>query len=69
MNASDRPLANHCCPRCGADNACQPARSGSFDTDCWCRQVTVDKAVLQALPESDRGIGCLCRRCATAERA
>jgi hypothetical protein len=46
-------------------NECAPARSGSFDTPCWCASVTVSPAALAAVPDAQRGVSCLCRRCAS----
>jgi len=54
------------CPLCGSANECAPAKSGSFDTPCWCTSVTIAPDVLAALPAAERGLACLCRRCATA---
>ncbi|MEP7330365.1 MAG: cysteine-rich CWC family protein [Betaproteobacteria bacterium] len=53
------------CPLCGTPNACAPARSGTFDTPCWCTTVTIDAAVIASLPTDQRNQACLCRRCAT----
>lgn len=54
------------CPVCGAPNDCAPARTGTFDTPCWCASVTIDPAAVVALPEALRGKACLCPRCAAA---
>ncbi|WP_080983646.1 cysteine-rich CWC family protein, partial [Pseudomonas putida] len=34
---------------------------------CWCYSVTIDPAVLQALPAELRNKACLCPRCAAVE--
>jgi hypothetical protein len=60
------PNRETACPRCGAPNECAPARSGSFDTPCWCSAVVVDPAMLAALPDDQLGRACLCRRCVTS---
>lgn len=58
------PLPHHRCPLCGGDNACAPAASGSFETPCWCRAVTIAPEVLARVPEAERLRSCLCRQCA-----
>jgi len=60
------PKPNPMCPRCGEPNDCAPARTGTFDTRCWCATVTIDAATIAALPANARNAACLCRRCATA---
>lgn len=59
-----QPLANTRCPLCGADNQCAPARCGSFEVECWCRTVQIAPQVLAQIPEQQRGLACLCPRCA-----
>ena len=61
--ASGPPNPNHACPVCGGANACAPARSGSFDTPCWCTSVTIPAANIRG---SEDRASCLCMRCATA---
>ena len=58
-----QPNPNHACPVCGGANECAPARSGSFDTPCWCTTVTIPAANTRATEDS---ASCLCVRCATA---
>lgn len=58
------PDTRHC-PACGAANACSLAEPRSATQACWCHAVNIDPAVLQALPEAQRGQACLCQRCAT----
>ncbi len=50
------------CPLCGGDNACAMAASPPRPT-CWCQDITIDPALLAALPEHTRGKACLCRDC------
>ena len=57
------PQANVTCPACGGPNDCAPARSGSFDTPCWCAELAVDPAAIAALLDGKRAGSCLCRRC------
>lgn len=52
------------CPLCGAANECAAAQSGSFDTPCWCANLTIDPKTLAAVPEAERDKACLCPRCA-----
>lgn len=59
-----QPKPNALCPLCGEPNDCAPARSGSFDTPCWCTTVTIGADVLARIPEAQRNQSCVCRRCA-----
>ncbi|WP_236235179.1 cysteine-rich CWC family protein [Pseudomonas faucium] len=52
------------CPACGALNQCALADPRSATQACWCYAVTIDPAVLQALPAELRNKACLCPRCA-----
>jgi len=63
------PLPNLRCPLCGAANECAAAQSGSFDTPCWCADVTIDPTALAAIPDVERDKACLCPRCAAAAPA
>ena len=58
------PLAQHRCPLCGGPNDCAVAKSGRFDTPCWCRDVHFDERLLARVPAAKRGLACLCERCA-----
>ncbi len=62
------PLPAHECPLCGGGNACAVAQSGSFDTPCWCREVTVAPDLLARIPEERRGQSCVCQDCVTRDR-
>ena len=64
---AERPRAENRCPLCGSRNECAPARSGSFDTPCWCATVTIDPEALASIPPELRGRACLCVRCATGK--
>ncbi|MBO9548815.1 cysteine-rich CWC family protein [Pseudomonas sp.] len=55
------------CPACGALNQCSLADPRSATQACWCYGVTIDPAVLQALPAELRDKACLCPRCAAVE--
>jgi len=57
---------NNVCPLCGGANQCAPAKSGSLETPCWCRDVKFDPALLARVPESQRNESCICPRCAAA---
>ena len=59
-------LAETLCPLCGQPNACRPAATGSLAEPCWCREVTFAPELLVRVPEAERGVACICRRCATA---
>ncbi len=62
-----RPIQAVTCPLCGGLNACAAALSGSFDAPCWCRGVTFSAALVERVPEAQRGRACLCRHCVSAE--
>jgi hypothetical protein len=61
-----KPAREPLCPACGGANACAVAATGRFDTPCWCSSVVIDPAVIEKLPEQQRGKACLCARCAGA---
>ncbi|WP_300634268.1 cysteine-rich CWC family protein [Pseudomonas sp.] len=52
------------CPACGAVNGCTLADPRTAAQACWCFSVSIDPAVLQALPDELRNKACLCPRCA-----
>ena len=55
------------CPACGASNDCSLADPRTVDRACWCYGVSIDPAVLQALPAELRDKSCLCPACAQVE--
>jgi hypothetical protein len=55
------------CPACGAANDCTLADPRTADQACWCYGVSIDPAVLEALPAGLRDIACLCPGCAQVE--
>ena len=55
------------CPACGARNDCTLADPRTADQACWCYSVTIDPAVLEALPDALRNQACLCPRCAQVD--
>ena len=52
------------CPACGASNDCTLADPSTADQACWCFSVSIDPAIIQALPDEMRNQTCLCPRCA-----
>ncbi|MEW9900573.1 cysteine-rich CWC family protein [Chitinivorax sp. PXF-14] len=62
------PKPNSTCPLCYGPNQCAPARSGSFDTPCWCTDALIDPLALALVPDAQRGEACLCPRCAAGDR-
>lgn len=54
------------CPLCEQPNHCAAARG---ESTCWCFDVQIPNDVLARVPESDRGLRCVCRSCATAPPA
>lgn len=64
----NRPMTTpQLCPACGARNDCALADPRTADQACWCYSVTIDPAVLQALPDELRNKACLCPRCAQVD--
>jgi len=55
------------CPACGARNDCALADPRTADRPCWCYGVSIERAVLEALPAELRKAACLCPRCAQAD--
>lgn len=55
------------CPACGARNDCSLTVPQTADRACWCFAVTIDPAVLAALPAELRNQACLCPACARVE--
>jgi hypothetical protein len=61
------PLHAPLCPICGKPNACAASEAGSFEVDCWCRDVDFSEALIARVPAGLRGRACICRACATDE--
>ena len=55
------------CPACGASNQCTLADPRTADRACWCYSVSIDPAVLEALPDELRNAACLCPSCVRVE--
>ncbi|WP_434610074.1 cysteine-rich CWC family protein [Pseudomonas sp. D2-30] len=55
------------CPACGGANDCTLADPRTADRACWCYGVSIDPAVLLALPADLRNRSCLCPRCAQVD--
>jgi hypothetical protein len=57
------------CPLCGASNACAAEterRTGVAQEACWCMAADVNfsDALRARIPETARGLACICARCA-----
>ena len=55
------------CPLCGESNRCAmevERETGEAQPPCWCMQADFSNAPLAKLPESMRGLACICARCA-----
>lgn len=63
------PLPQTQCPLCGGPNGCVAARSGNFTEPCWCRDVAFAAALLAKVADGQRGLSCICRRCASPSTA
>jgi hypothetical protein len=55
------------CPACGGANDCSLANPKTADRTCWCFNLTIDPAVLEALPAELRDQSCLCPGCAQVQ--
>lgn len=53
------------CPLCGQPNRCGLAEGSS---QCWCFDIDIDPAVLEAIPDEAKGEVCICEACARGER-
>ena len=51
------------CPLCAAGNNCAVA-SGKPAEECWCQGVEIKPAVLDAIGADDKGVRCICPKCA-----
>ncbi|MGV8917322.1 MAG: cysteine-rich CWC family protein [Pseudomonas sp.] len=60
----NRPISPDLCPVCGLSNRCTLADPRTATTACWCFSVSIDRAVLDALPDEVRNQACLCPNCA-----
>jgi hypothetical protein len=60
------PLPALACPVCGGPNACAPARSGTFETPCWCTAAVFPAALTGSLLPASAGRACICAACAAA---
>jgi hypothetical protein len=54
------------CPLCGGANACAVVACGTMDAPCWCRSAVFTADLLAQVPEAQRGVACICARCAAA---
>jgi len=61
-----QPIPTSLCPLCGLPNKCAPARCGSFDVPCWCREKVIPQEILDQIPISQLGKACLCPACASS---
>jgi len=58
------PRSAPSCPLCGQPNGCAAVAAGSFDVACWCQNVAFGPDLLARVPPNQRGLACICRRCA-----
>jgi hypothetical protein len=66
MQTALRPAPQLACPSCGAPDGCVPARCGSFEAACWCREASFGAELLARVPAAQRGLACICAACAAA---
>ena len=58
------PLQAPLCPICGKPNECAASASGSFEVECWCKEVNFSESLLAKIPPDLKGKACICRSCA-----
>lgn len=49
------------CPLCGESNECGMAQGQS---DCWCFTAVIPPEVIERVPDAQRGLVCVCAKCA-----
>ncbi|MGJ7485782.1 cysteine-rich CWC family protein [Variovorax sp. LT2P21] len=57
------------CPLCGETNACAmeiERTTGVAQGPCWCMTARFDQGLREQVPETARGLACICARCAAA---
>jgi hypothetical protein len=57
------PCASRC-PLCGQDNQCAQVEASAPASQCWCFDASIERDVLERLPQAQRNRACLCPRCA-----
>lgn len=57
------------CPLCGERNDCAAVRGTGPAPACWCREVAIAPEVIARIPAAQRGLACICPRCAAAASA
>ncbi|WP_080835982.1 cysteine-rich CWC family protein [Cohnella massiliensis] len=50
------------CPLCGQQNRCA-VHAGKPIEDCWCKKVSIPKALRDRIPPEKRAKACICRAC------
>ena len=71
MTEISRPPAQ-LCPLCGQINQCAMETerlTGVQQPPCWCSQTQFSAELLSKIPESARGVACLCAACVKASQA
>lgn len=71
MNAAPAAIDTTRCPLCGADNRCAvelERATGQAQPPCWCMDkppmdAAAAQALQQRLPDSARGLACVCAAC------
>lgn len=56
------PLRAELCPLCGQPNECGACQGDA--SACWCMSTPIGANVLARLPAEERGLRCICARCA-----
>jgi Cysteine-rich CWC len=55
------------CPLCGEANRCATQRqrdTGRPQPPCWCMEADFSRDLLARVPAGQRGLACICARCA-----
>jgi hypothetical protein len=66
------PSPAQLCPLCGQVNQCAMETerlTGIQQAPCWCSQTQFSAELLKRIPESARGVACLCAACVKASQA
>ncbi|MUT67538.1 cysteine-rich CWC family protein [Paenibacillus sp. NEAU-GSW1] len=55
------------CPICGENHVCSYEEAGLSET-CWCMNEHFSKQLLGQVPESEKGLSCICKKCVERSR-
>jgi hypothetical protein len=58
---------NQFCPLCGGDNECSLALTGNLAEQCWCKNILIEKSIIEQIPVKEINNTCICARCSSKE--